>query len=129
MIACPSNSCQVQKLYIPLTPGVWRMLLKRKKSNLLCMDLTVPRLFFHSPILFPSRKRNCLKGKGFSILELQVRFSCSLVEFTTVVTAFHQHHTWFGITSNSIHFSGFDLSYEVTVMFLQSSFLWIFFFI
>lgn len=126
MIACPSNGCQVQKLYIPLTPTVWMMLLERKKVICFVWTLQSPGFSFYSPILFPSRKRNCLKGKGFSIPELEVRFSCSLVEFTTVVTAFNQHHTWFGITSNLIHFSGFGLSYEVTVMLLQSSFLWIF---
>lgn len=99
---------------------------KKKKGICFVWTLQSPGFSFYSPILFPSRKRNCLKGKGFPILESQVRFSCSLVKFTTVVTAFYRHHTWFGITSNLIHFSGFGLSYEVTVMLLQSSFLWIF---
>lgn len=67
MIACPSNGCQVQRLYIPLTPTVWMMLLerKKKKSNLLYMDFTVPRLFFLFPHSLPSKKKRLHKRKRF----------------------------------------------------------------
>lgn len=65
MIACPSNGCQVQRLYIPFTPTVWMMLLERKKSNLLCMNFTVPRVFFLFPHSLPSKKKRLPKRKRF----------------------------------------------------------------
>lgn len=66
MIACSSNGCQVQRLYIPFTLTVWMMLLERKKkSHLLCMDFTVPRLFFFFPHCLPSEKKRLHKRKSF----------------------------------------------------------------
>lgn len=63
MIACSSNGCQVQRLYVPLIPTVWMMLLERKKSHLLCIDFTVPRLFFFFLYSLPPRKKSLHKRK------------------------------------------------------------------
>lgn len=59
---------------------------KKEKKKVICFIWTLqsPGFSFYSPILFPPRKRDCIKGKGFSVLELLVKFSSALVEFIPV---------------------------------------------
>lgn len=83
MIACSSNGCQVQRLFIPLTPTTWMMLFRKKEEKnptFALYGLYSPQAFLLLPPFSssPPSKRDCIKEKGVLILELLVRFPCAL---------------------------------------------------